>query len=187
MGLQSRFTFHANLVRMSVFTVALTSPVVHADALRVGLGYGQGVELYAFGIQLDRKSPVHEYEAWTLTGHVDLGIGEFRAHHSDSSHGTTRALAAIAKLRWQRREARRVQPFIEVGLGISGFSETNIAGTRHLGGGFEFTEVVRGGLRFGARRQWEVALYGQHFSNAGLHRPNEGITYAGVSTAWYFR
>ncbi len=58
---------------------------------------------------------------------------------------------------------------------------------RHLGGGFEFTEVVGGGLRFGARRQWEVGLYGQHFSNAGLHRPNEGITYAGVSMAWYFR
>ena len=84
-GLRSRFAFRANFLRMGVFTVAFTSPVVHADALRVGLGYGQGIELYGISIQLDRKSPLHEYEVWTLTSHVDLGIGEFRAHHSDSS------------------------------------------------------------------------------------------------------
>jgi hypothetical protein len=48
-------------------------------------------------------------------------------------------------------------PFIEFGLGLSGFTETTIAGTRHLGGDFEFTELLRTGLRFGD--------------------PNDGITY----------
>ena len=63
-----------------------------------------------------------------------------------------------------------------VWLGLGGFSAPTIASICHLGGGFEFTEVLRAGLRFGARRQFELALSGQHFADAGLNVPNEGIT-----------
>jgi hypothetical protein len=144
-----------------------------ADAVRVTAGYGQGVNLYAVALQLDRRQP-HEYQQWRLTLHVDLGVGEFQGHRSASSHDTTRALAAVGKLRWERISNPRWSPFIEFGLGLGRFSETTIAGVRHLGGGFEFTEVLRTGLRFGARRQFELALSGQHFSNAGLSPPNQG-------------
>jgi lipid A 3-O-deacylase len=161
--------------------------VAQADALRLDVGYGQGVELYAIALQLDRSSPVHRYDIWTLTTRVDFGISDFEGQHSDSHGQSTRALSAVGKLRWQREAATALRPFFEVGLGLGGFSQTTIAGVRHLGGGFEFTEVLRSGVRFGQRGQFEVALLGQHFSNAGLNRPNEGITYAGASIAWYFR
>jgi hypothetical protein len=161
--------------------------VAQADALRLDVGYGQGVELYSIAIQLDRSSPVHRYDIWTLTTHVDLGIGDFEGRHSDSRSQSTRALAAVGKLRWQREPATALRPFFEVGLGLGGFSQTTIGGVRHLGGGFEFTEVLRSGVRFGQRGQLEIALFGQHFSNAGLNHPNDGITYAGASIAWCFR
>jgi hypothetical protein len=165
----------------------LSTPIARADALRVTYGYGEAIDLYAIILQLDRRKPVHQYARWTLTSHVDLGIGQFQGHESSPSHQTTRALAGIGTLRWERRPTTPVVPFVEFGLGLSGFSETTIAGIRHLGGGFEFTEILRSGFRFGERRQYEVSLSAQHFSNAGLHWPNEGITYAGVSAAWYFR
>jgi hypothetical protein len=71
--------------------------------------------------------------------------------------------------------------------GTSGFSETTIGGVRHLGGDFEFTEVLRTGVRFGSRLQYEIGIAGQHFSNAGLFPPNEGVTYVSLAGAWYFR
>jgi hypothetical protein len=118
---------------------------------------------------------------------VDLGISDFQGQRSNSLHQSTLAGAAVGYLRWQRDAATALRPFLEIGLGLGGFSQTTIAGVRHLGGEFEFTEVLRSGVRFGQRGQFEIALSGQHYSNAGLHRPNEGITYAGASVAWYFR
>ena len=172
---------------LSILTIAL-SPLARADAVRVTYGYGEDVDLYALILQLDRASPLHQYGAWELTSHFDLGVGEFQGHRgSTASHNTTRALAGIGTLRWQQKVSTPVAPFIEFGVGLGGFSETTIGGTRHLGGGFEFTEILRTGVRFGPHGQYEFAVAGQHFSNAGLFPPNEGITYASASLAWYFR
>jgi hypothetical protein len=170
----------------ALFFTAL-APSVQADALRISAGYGQDINLYAVNLQLDRRAPIHEYQAWTLSAHLDLEFGEFQGHRSSVSYATTRAVAAIGKLRWQRRAASGLSPFVEFGLGIAGFSDTLLGGDRQLGGAFQFTEVMRTGFRFGDRHQFEIALYGQHFSNAGIHHVNEGITYAAVSGAWYFR
>ena len=166
---------------------AAGAATAHADAVRVSIGYGQGANLYAIALQLDRRAPLHQFARWTLTSHLDLGVSEFQGHRSSSRYNTTHALAVVPKLRWQRNATPLVAPFIEFGLGLGGFTETTVAGTRHLGGDFEFTELLRTGVRFGDRRQYEIALTGQHFSNSGLNHPNDGITYAGISLAWYFR
>jgi hypothetical protein len=42
-------------------------------------------------------------------------------------------------------------------------------------------------VRFGPKKQFEFAVGGQHFSNAGLKHPNDGITYAGLLAAWHWR
>ncbi len=164
------------------------APCARADAVRTTFGYGEDVDLYALVVQLDRAAPLRQYDDWDLTEHLDLGIGEFQGHRaSTASQNSTRALAAVGKLRLQHRDARPLSPFVEFGLGLGGFSETTIGGVRHLGGDFEFTEVLRTGVRFGAHHQYEFSLAGQHFSNAGLFPPNEGITYLSVSLGWYFR
>jgi lipid A 3-O-deacylase len=166
---------------------AICATPAQADAVRVSVGYGEGANLYGIAVQLDRRQPLHRYARWTLTSHVDFGVSEFQGHRSSSRYNTTRALAVVPKLRWERTATAGLTPFVEFGLGLGGFTETTVAGVRHLGGDFEFTELVRTGLRFGGRRQYEVALTGQHFSNAGLNHPNDGITYAGLSLAWYFQ
>lgn len=175
--------------RCAFGALLLTSlaPSVRADAVRISAGYGQDINLYAVNLQFDRRAPIHEYDAWTLSGHLDLEFGEFQGHRASVSHVTTRAVAAIGKLRWQRRTSTSRSPFLEFGLGVAGFSDTLLGGDRQLGGSFQFTEVMRTGFRFGERKQFEIALYGQHYSNAGIHHVNEGITYVALSGAWYFR
>ena len=158
-----------------------------ADAITTAAGWGQGITLYEVVLQLDRSTPVHEYSHSQLTFHMDFGLLQFQSHDGGGSHRITRALDAIGKLRWERTPVAEWAPFMEFGLGLAGFSQTTIAGIRHLGGGFEFTEVLRTGLRLGAGGQFELGVLGQHFSNAGISPPNEGITYVGVSASWYFR
>jgi lipid A 3-O-deacylase len=78
-------------------------------------------------------------------------------------------------------------PFAEISLDLGGVSEVTINGDRHFSSSFQFTEIVRSGVRFGRQRQFDLAVGAQHFSNAGLKRPNDGITYAGLLLAWHWR
>lgn len=160
--------------------------VAHGDAIRVGVGHGQSTDDYGVSIQLDRLDPIHEFERWTVTGHAELGAGEFQGHRGAISPNTVHALAAVWKLRLQHAPYGRVQPFVDFGIGAGGLSEVTINGDRHFSSSFQFTELLRTGVRFGGKRQYEFAIGVQHFSNAGLSRPNDGITYGGVTAAWYW-
>jgi len=161
--------------------------VAHADAIRIRAGHGESTDDYGFSVQLDRLEPIHEFERWTVTGDVELGAGEFQGHRGALSPNTVHALAAFRKLRGAHAAYGRVQPFVDFGSGAGGLSEVTINGDRHFSGSFQFTELLRSGVRFGGGLQYELAIGVPHFSNAGLSRPNDSITYAGVTAAWYWR
>jgi hypothetical protein len=157
-----------------------TASPARADAVGVFAGHGQDTDQYGIGIQLDRRTPVHDYVSLTLTGHLEFGVGEFQGDKGAISHNTIRALDALAELRWQRRANGPVVPFVEFGTGMGGPSEVTINGDRHFSTAFQFTEILRTGVRLGPDERFDLAVGAQHFSNAGLKRPNDGITYAGL-------
>ncbi len=70
---------------------------------------------------------------------------------------------------------------------MGGLSEVTINGDRHFSTAFQFTEILRTGVRFGSQKQFDLAVGAQHFSNAGLKKPNDGITYAGLIAAWHWQ
>jgi hypothetical protein len=173
--------------RVAALLACAGASVARADAIRVGAGHGDSTDDYGVSIQLDRLDPIHEFEHWTVTGHAEFGGGEFQGHRGAVSPNTVHALAAVWTLRLQHAPVGRVQPFVDFGIGGGGLSEVTINGDRHFSSSFQFTEVLRTGIRFGARLQYELAIGAQHFSNAGLSRPNDGITYGGITAAWYWR
>jgi hypothetical protein len=69
-----------------------------ADAIGIFAGHGQDADQYGIGIQLDRRTPVHESATSTWTCHLELGIGEFQGRKSGITDNTTRALEAVAEL-----------------------------------------------------------------------------------------
>jgi lipid A 3-O-deacylase len=166
--------------------LAVSQPAL-GDAVGIFAGHGQDTDQYGIGIQLDRGAPVHEYAGSTVTAHVELGVGEFQGHAGSISHNTIRACEALGKVRWNRRSVGSVAPFVEFGLGMGGLSEVTINGDRHFSSSFQFTEALRMGLRLGSTGQFDVAVGAQHFSNAGLSRPNDAITYAGFLVGWRWR
>jgi len=174
-------------VLLAGLATASASLSAHADAVRVGYAHGQNTDDYGVEVRFDRDAPLREFTSSLLTTAVDVGAGVFQGHKEDSAHNNVKTLFVTGTIRWSRAPTGRVQPFAEFGLGLSGLTEQSINGDRHFGSSFEFNELIRLGLRFGERRQYEVTVGGQHFSNAGLHPPNDGITYAAVTAAWYWR
>jgi len=65
-----------------------------------------------------------------------------------------------------------VKPFVEAGIGVSVFSQTQIEGNK-LGSAFNFEDRLGLGVRFAGGH--EVSVRAIHYSNAGIKEPNDGI------------
>ncbi|HWQ39772.1 MAG TPA: acyloxyacyl hydrolase [Burkholderiales bacterium] len=68
--------------------------------------------------------------------------------------------------------------FVEAGIGAHLLSDTSPYRGRELGSAFQFGDLIGIGWRLGDRNGYEVALRIEHFSNAGIKHPNQGIEFA---------
>lgn len=64
--------------------------------------------------------------------------------------------------------------FLELGFSVTLLGGSTLDG-RDLGGNLHFTSAAAVGTRFGARREFALALRIQHMSNGGLHDTNPGV------------
>ncbi|MBS0373701.1 MAG: acyloxyacyl hydrolase [Proteobacteria bacterium] len=177
-------------MRFAVLTsvlVAVACPAVaRGDGIGLGIAHGQDTEQYGVQVQFDRQQPLRTWSSSELKLYGIVGVGEFHGRKNGIPQHTVRVLGATGVLRWQYERIGAVRPFADFGLGIGGLSETAINGNRDFGGKFEFNEIIQCGVRFGRNEQWEFNLRGQHFSNAGLNPPNDGMTFGGAGVTWYW-
>lgn len=66
----------------------------------------------------------------------------------------------------------RWQPFIEGGIGVAGFSKTRVS-SRKLGVAFSFEDRLGFGVTL--PNQGKLGIRAQHYSNARIKKPNDGI------------
>lgn len=88
-------------------------------------------------------------------------------------------------LRWHPAEGAWRNTFIEVGLGVQVVSHTSITSLpdyqRNFGSAFQFGERLSAGVSFGPHGRYEIAPFVQHVSNGRIKRPNDGLTYYGMT------
>ncbi|MBN2689573.1 MAG: acyloxyacyl hydrolase [Gammaproteobacteria bacterium] len=82
------------------------------------------------------------------------------------------ALAPV--LRWTITKAYKYRPYLEASVGGAWLSRQHF-GHRDLGSPFNFQDMLGGGVNFGDRHQYDLAIHYLHYSNAGLAPPNNGI------------
>ncbi|MCQ4249807.1 MULTISPECIES: acyloxyacyl hydrolase [Pseudomonadota] len=112
-------------------------------------------------------------DAGPLTLHWDLWASHWRSHHAGGTTGGYTQLGAL--LGWRYQPADQQSPwFIEAGLGGSVTDRLYSSRERQFSTAFQFTEVLAVGYRFGPEKAYEVSLRVQHFSNAGIKKPNPG-------------
>lgn len=112
-------------------------------------------------------------DAGPLTLHWDLWGSHWRSHHADNTTGGYSQLGAL--IAWRYQPAGPQSPwFFEAGLGGSVTDGLYNSGERRFSTAFQFTEVLAVGYRFGPEKAYEVSLRVQHFSNAGIKKPNPG-------------
>ena len=177
-------TFGAHPTKLlAVFALCLAvlvgRPALALDGVALELGTAASDE------DVDRFGVAFKWDwnrAWLKDGDWELGgYWEFAASYWDGEDGRSGndslgdfSITPVLQLR-HRGEAA-LTPFLELGVGIHVHTDDSI-GDKDFDIPFAFGSHIGGGLRFGARGQYELIYRFQHLSNAGLGDDNPGINF----------
>ena len=159
------------LWRSSVFLIALmTVSAARADdeGISVFGGIGQGdraVHIATLGATRSfRGSQARANDPWDVYGELAIGRWFVQNDRSSMQYGLTPFL----------RYTDRHGLFVEVGIGLNAITPIFRSRDHQFSTTFNFGDQLGFGWRFGTSRENEIALRLQHFSNAGIKKPNPG-------------
>lgn len=120
-----------------------------------------------------------------LTGYWDVFLSNW---HAPALGDGPRNYAQIGALyTWRYRFGEGSSPwFAEGGIGGSLMDHVYQTPDRSFSTAFQFTEVLGVGRSFGENGAHELSLRVQHFSNAGIKKPNSGETFLRLRYTYHF-
>jgi lipid A 3-O-deacylase len=149
---------------------------------RVFVGYGHSheyIDIFRFGIQRDFRKEWFVSRVGRLTGYHEASVGIW--YHRDDVLGAI----AYSPVFTYRFNMRRVEPYIEAGIGFALLTEREIY-NRDMSTIFQFEDRFGVGVRLGASKQHDFNFRYMHYSNAATVQPNQGIDILITSYAVHF-
>ncbi|WP_320824319.1 acyloxyacyl hydrolase [Reinekea sp.] len=123
----------------------------------------------------DLPNPLRQLGPLTLSGHLELAMGQTAPSPPDLTLGLTPLLEWRASKHWW-------VPFIETGLGVNYISLTQNR-DRTLSTHFQFGEILGLAMEY---RNLKVGLRYQHLSNADMVVPNNGYNFYGAVISYRY-
>lgn len=110
-----------------------------------------------------------------LTGYWEFSFGRWssQAGPGGSSSAWVTQLGVTPVLRWYPG-AGTARWFVEAGIGANVLAPIYRSRDKQFSTEFNFGDHLAVGWHLGPERQHEISLRVQHFSNAGIKRPNPG-------------
>ncbi len=186
-------------VAASMVVAVLPGVVAAADGLdqpahrtlrpdRLTLLYGAASDARATSIGLQWDLPWRH--AWgrrgVLTAHAEFALGHWRADAAgDRASAVSTQVGITPVLRYTFDGAAGW--FVEAGVGANVIAPVYRSKDRRFSTAFNFGDHLGAGWRSAARPGWEWAVRVQHFSNAGIARPNPGENFIQLQVAYELR
>ncbi|RZI77250.1 MAG: acyloxyacyl hydrolase [Variovorax sp.] len=128
----------------------------------------------------------HDLWGGSVTSYGDVFVSQWRARNAGGDgRRTYTQIGAIAT--WRYRFDGGASPwFADAGIGVSLMDKLYATPERVFSTRFQFTEVLGIGRNFGPTGAHEVSLRLQHFSNAGIKKPNPGENFVRLRYAYHF-
>jgi lipid A 3-O-deacylase len=174
-----------------IASLVIVPRVAHAvDGMSLELGSSDSgnasVDMARVGLQWDWDMRMGLSSNWYVGGYWDLSL----AHWSNDSPARTNSsltdIGFTPVFRLQQTNPGPVAPYMEAAVGAHFLTETSVSAERRFGSSFQFGSHVGVGLRFGARRAFDLSYRYQHLSNAGIKEPNQGINFHLVRIQYHF-
>jgi hypothetical protein len=161
------------MIRKIAAVLALAAsalPAQAVDGVALELGSGNGVEVLRAGAQWKWQRRWQPSANWRLGGYWELSAGAW-----DGGRNTVLDLGVAPVFRLEETQPSGSAPYFEAAIGLHLLSEQRITADKEFSTSWQFGDHLGAGLRFGARRQYDLGLRLQHLSNASFKRPNPGI------------
>lgn len=157
-----------SLASLAALALVVASGVQAAN-LTAGVGAtGQGDTTLRLGASFDWDKSWWQSGVGHLTGYWDAGYTYWGAgDRAGARHSLSFSPVFVYEF-----NTGSVQPFVEAGVGVAGFSGSEV-GDHDLGSAFAFEDRIGFGLKFAGEHK--IGVRAIHYSNAGLSQPNEGI------------
>ncbi|WXL24776.1 acyloxyacyl hydrolase [Ectopseudomonas mendocina] len=127
---------------------------------------GESSTTYRLGTQFDFNRSWFVSDVGRLTGYWDAAYTYWDGDKSASNHSISVSPVFVYEF-----AAERFKPYVEAGIGVAGFTSTEVEGNQ-LGSAFQFEDRIGFGVRFDNQ---EIGIRAIHYSNASIKQPNDGI------------
>lgn len=148
----------------------------YVSGVSLEVGSGEKVHFLRFGTQSDWHKSWFEGNGRHLTGYWDFSLARWRgtAYEGDPNRRQNITSVGITPvLRYQADDGKGW--YAEGGIGANLLSHVYHNGGKRLSTAFEFGDHLGVGYVFA--NKWDVALKLQHFSNASIKEPNDGVNF----------
>ena len=152
----------------------------HSDSSNVNVNMGR------VGVQWDWNKKLVEMGNWHLGGYWESDAGYWNNTSNARTHATILDIGFTPVFRIQQTTRSSIAPYVEAAVGLHLLSATSLNSQRQFGSSFQFGDHIGAGVRFGEKGKYDLGYRYQHFSNAGIKGPNQGVNYNELRLQYHF-
>lgn len=174
-------------LKYGVLTLALatTAPAYTMDSLSLEAGTGNQTRLLRVGIQRAWDKNWTVLSNARLSGYWDISLAGWHGKRHQDRPDRQQTLVAVGLTPVFRLSSKEQSgPYLELGVGPHLLSKLYDNNRRQLSTRFQFGSHLGIGYMF--ENGLDLALRYQHYSNASIKKPNDGVNYTIVRFAYPF-
>jgi lipid A 3-O-deacylase len=176
----SKFPFLA----LPVALLLANAPVHAVDGIGIDLGEGpESTEMVRMHAIWDWDKKWFEEGNWHVSGYWEATLGRWNGGGQGATKPWDIGFTPVFRL---QRNDQKAGVYLEGGVGVHLLSEDRTNKGRIFGSHFSFGDHIGVGILFGKRAQYDFGYRIQHLSNAGLKKPNDGITFEQIRFTYSF-
>lgn len=172
-------------------SLAISAAVLHSapshalDTLSFEAGTGNKTRLIRVGAQWKWEKKWQLFENAQVGGYWDLNLARWRSDKHKDNAGVEQEIAAIGITPvFRLSSGTATGTYVELGTGAHLLSELYDANRRQLSTRFQFGSHL--GLGYVFSNGLDLAIRYQHYSNASIKKPNDGVNFTVVRIAFPF-
>jgi len=171
------------VVGMALWLASLPAAAVDGVAIEGGSTHSGSTHMGRIALQWDWDRRWFQGSERHLGGYWDLVLSHFNGDVKPGQNGDITEIGLTPVFRFQPNDF--AGPYLEAGVGIHWLSQTQI-GNRRLSTQFQFGDHIGLGYRFGAKGAIDLGYRFQHYSNADIKRPNDGLDFHQARLQYHF-
>ncbi|HZW13858.1 MAG TPA: acyloxyacyl hydrolase [Noviherbaspirillum sp.] len=164
---------------LALCTATLAAPIGAnaADSLSLEIGSGNKTQKASFGVQWNWSKRWWDSNGTHIGGYWDLNIAYWHGNRFQDISNRSQNIGEAGITPVFRFQSNMLKgPYVEIGVGVHVLSDRYDNNGRQLSTKFQFGDHL--GIGYVFENKWELGVKLQHFSNASMKQPNDGVNFA---------